>query len=119
MPCIIKCTFRLPSHCKVYPLELFGLKFSRFFYVEEKAFEIRSKVRNGGFWSAERSKGVYRAVILGKLSWIWLLKVMEVLGSTCASSVQQNNPKKLTVALKIDKVRSCIKKKLHKKSAQP
>jgi hypothetical protein len=111
VPYIIKCTFRLASHCKVYPLELFGLKFSRFFYVEEKAFEIRSEVGNEGFWSAERSKGVYQAVILGKLSLIWLLKV-EVLGSTCASSAQRNNLKKLMVVSKIDKVRSCIKKKI-------
>jgi hypothetical protein len=50
-----------------------------FFFVKAKTFEILSEVGNGGIRLAERSKGVYRAVILGKFSVIWLLNMVEEL----------------------------------------
>ncbi len=48
----------------------------RFFYVEAKSFEIQSKDGEGGIRFVERSKGVYRAVLLGKPSVGWWLKTV-------------------------------------------
>lgn len=50
-----------------------------FFYVEAKAFEIQSEERFGGIRSGERSRGTYRAVILGKSSVMWLRSTVEEL----------------------------------------
>lgn len=49
-----------------------------FFYVEAKSFEFQSEV-SGGAQLVERSIGVFRAVVLGRLSVFWLPKSLEVL----------------------------------------
>ena len=49
-----------------------------FFFIKAKTFEVLSEVGNGGIRLAERSR-VYRAVILGKFSVIWLLNMVEEL----------------------------------------
>lgn len=51
-----------------------------FFNVEAKAFEIRSEFRvGGGGRLAERSRGLFRAVFLGRASINWFRKSMEAL----------------------------------------
>jgi hypothetical protein len=51
-----------------------------FFYVETKAFEIRSEFCvGGGVQLAERSRGLFRAVFLGIVSINWFRKSMEAL----------------------------------------
>lgn len=50
-----------------------------YFYVEAKSFKILYKIRNKGIRLAERSKWVHRAVILGKSSVGWLLKMVELI----------------------------------------
>lgn len=50
-----------------------------FLYVEAKLFEILSEVGNNGVCFTMRSRGVFWAVILGKLSVIWFLKMVEEL----------------------------------------
>lgn len=48
-----------------------------YLYVKAKSFKVLSKDGNGGFRFAERCKGVYRALILGKPSVVWLLNMAE------------------------------------------
>lgn len=47
--------------------------------VESKSYEIRSEIGNGGVRLDWRSRGIFRAVVLGKLSVIWLIHTMEAL----------------------------------------
>ncbi|GLT70445.1 hypothetical protein SLA2020_425260 [Shorea laevis] len=47
--------------------------------VEAKSFELRSTVGDGGVRLAERSRGLFRAVHLGRLSIGWLRSSMETL----------------------------------------
>lgn len=49
-----------------------------FFYVEAKSFEFRSEI-SGGVRLAERSRGVFRVVVLGWPSVFWLMQSLEVL----------------------------------------
>jgi hypothetical protein len=52
----------------------------RFFYVEAKSFEIRSEFSvEDGIRLAERSKGLFRAVFLNKLSLGWFRRLMKEL----------------------------------------
>jgi len=51
----------------------------RFFYVEAKSFEIHFKIGVGGIQLAERSRGLFRAVFLGRLSIGWLRNSVEAL----------------------------------------
>lgn len=39
-----------------------------FFYVKAKSFEIRSEISVGGAQLAERSRGTFKVVVLGRLS---------------------------------------------------
>lgn len=55
-------------------IEIFG-----FLYVKAKSFEILLEVGNNGVRFAKRSRGVYRVVILVKLSVIWFPKTVEEL----------------------------------------
>lgn len=50
-----------------------------YFYVETKSYEIQYESRNGGVRLAERSKGIFRAVVLGRSSVFWLMNSMEAL----------------------------------------
>lgn len=44
------------------------------FYVEAKSFEFRFEIGFGGVWLVERSRGVFRVVVLGWPSMVWLMK---------------------------------------------
>lgn len=48
-----------------------------FFYVEAKAFEIRSEAGFQGIHLAKRSRGMFRAEMLGKPSVLWLRSTVE------------------------------------------
>jgi hypothetical protein len=52
----------------------FSMGYLGYFYVEAKAFEVQSEIGNNGIRLAERSKGVYGAVCLGKPLVGWLTK---------------------------------------------
>lgn len=78
--CACEQVFETISHqfiqfCCVVKDELFGI----FFYVEAKSFEIQSKDGEGGVHFVERSRETYRALILGKLSMMWLRSTVEEL----------------------------------------
>lgn len=53
---------------------LFGL-----FVPRSKSFELLSEDGNVGIRFAERSRGLYRIVILGKPSVAWVLKTVELI----------------------------------------
>lgn len=50
-----------------------------FIYVEPKQFVIRTEIGVGGIQLAERSRGIFRALVLGRLSIGWLRNSMEAL----------------------------------------
>jgi hypothetical protein len=50
-----------------------------FFYVEAKSFEFRSAIGDGSVRLAERSRGLFRAVHLSRLSIGWFVSSMEAL----------------------------------------
>jgi hypothetical protein len=50
-----------------------------YFYVESKSFELRSGVGNGGFRLAEWSIGLFRSMVKGFQSVVWMLNMMEEL----------------------------------------
>jgi hypothetical protein len=56
-----------------------------YFYVESKSFELRSEVGNGGFRLAEWSKGLFRSVVMGFQSMVWMLNIMEELTNELTS----------------------------------
>lgn len=41
--------------------------------MEEKSYEIRSEIGNGGVQLAERSRGIFKVVVLGRSSVVWLM----------------------------------------------
>ncbi|GLT60936.1 hypothetical protein SLA2020_336750, partial [Shorea laevis] len=50
-----------------------------FFYVEAKSFEFRSAIGDGSVRLAERSRGLFRAVHLSRMSFGWFVSSMEAL----------------------------------------
>ena len=44
------------------------MEYLGFFYVKAKSFEIRSEISVGSAWLAERSKGTFKVVVLGRQS---------------------------------------------------
>lgn len=54
------------------------MSFLGYFYVEAKSYEIALS-GNGGARLAERSRGILRAVVLGRPSVVWPMNSMEAL----------------------------------------
>jgi hypothetical protein len=50
-----------------------------YFYIESKSFELQSGVGNGGFRLAKWSRGLFRSVVMGFQSVVWMLNMMEQL----------------------------------------
>lgn len=50
-----------------------------YFYVESKSFELQSGVGNKGSRLAEWSRGLFRSVVMGFQSVVWMLNMMEEL----------------------------------------
>lgn len=47
--------------------------------MESKSYEIQSEIGNGGVRLDEKSRGIFRAVVMGRPSMVWLMNTMEAL----------------------------------------